>query len=98
MTGKLSAIMISYHAYQPFSTRKLHQKPRPSLAPFKTDLAGCWLLEELQPAVSAKATSNFVNISSWLTFEVEENIGSIVFEHLSDKLNIHIPDVNLLAK
>ena len=31
-----------------------------------------------------------------LTFEVKEHVGSIVLEHLSNKFDIHILDVDLL--
>ena len=33
-----------------------------------------------------------------LTFKVEEHIGSIVLEHLSNKFNIHVLDVDLLVQ
>jgi len=32
-----------------------------------------------------------------LTLEVEQDIGLIVLEHLSNKLNIHILDIDLLC-
>lgn len=32
----------------------------------------------------------------FLTFEVKEHVGSIVLEHLSNKFDIHILDVDLL--
>ena len=31
-----------------------------------------------------------------LTFEVEEHIGSVVFEHLGNQLNVHILDIDFL--
>lgn len=30
------------------------------------------------------------------TLQVEENIGLVVFEHLGDKFDVHVLDVNLL--
>ena len=37
-------------------------------------------------------------VSRVLTFKVKEHIGSIVLEHLSNKLYIHVLDINLLVK
>lgn len=36
-------------------------------------------------------------VSRILTFQVKEHIGSIVFEHLSNKFDIHVLDVDLLV-
>lgn len=35
-------------------------------------------------------------VTSQLTLKVKENIGLIVFEHLGDKLNVHIVNVDFL--
>lgn len=37
-------------------------------------------------------------VSRILTFQVKEYIGSIVLEHLSDKFDIHVLDVDLLVQ
>ena len=33
-----------------------------------------------------------------LTFQVKEHIGSIIFEHLSNKFDIHVLDVDFLVR
>ena len=37
-------------------------------------------------------------MSRILTFQVKEHIGSIILEHLSNKFDVHVLDVDLLVK
>lgn len=34
----------------------------------------------------------------FLTFEVEEDVGLVILEHLGDKLHIHVLDVDFLGR
>lgn len=38
----------------------------------------------------------FVTQVSELTLEMEEDVGLVIFEHLGDKLNVHILDIDVL--
>lgn len=38
----------------------------------------------------------FVTQVSELTLEMEEDVGLVIFEHLGDKLNVHILDFDVL--
>ena len=51
-------------------------------------------VEETEINVLSQAAGQF---KCSLTFKVEEHIGSIVIEHLSNKLDVHVLDVDLLV-
>ena len=44
----------------------------------------------------SKDPSNSCRQDNGLTFQVKEDIGLVVFEHLGDKLHIHVLDVDVL--
>lgn len=46
--------------------------------------------------VSVKIPETCALINKGLTFQVKEDIGLVVLEHLSDKLHIHVLDVDVL--